>query len=157
MSPLPNIAKITMAIKDATDVTQIELTVMETIIYGFFAPLGIICMIFFITAWIAILIISIYDRMGNWIHDSSVASEKRRASKPTSRHLTPINERANSPLLYVNKWSENWTEGVEFFDRDGLPNYGTITQRPRDEFGDTREGIVVSKEMMRESSGTDQV
>lgn len=157
MSPLPKIAENIVAIKNATDVTQIELTVMETIIYGFFAPLGIICMIFFITTWIAILIIFIYDRMDNWIRGLSVASEKRPTSKPTSRHLTPNYERANSPLLYVNKWSGNWTEGEKFFGRDELPNYGTITQRPRDEFDDIREGIAISKEMTRESSGTNQV
>lgn len=157
MSPLPNIAENVVAIKNATDVAQIELTVMETIIYGFFAPLGIICMIFFITTWIAILIISIYDRMDNWMRNSSVAGEKRPTSKLMSRHLTPNNERANSPLLCVNKWSENWTEGEESFGTDGLSNYGTITQRSRDEFDDIREGIAVPKEMTKESSGTDQV
>ncbi|KAF7883055.1 hypothetical protein EAF00_011544 [Botryotinia globosa] len=147
MSPLPNTIGITGHIKDAADITQVELTVMETIIYGFFAPLGIIFMIFIITTWTAILMVSIYEAIQDWKHGWLAVSEKRPTSEPTSIYFILDDEAARSPLLDVKKWGE------EFFGSDGLPNYGTITQMPRHETDDVWESTAASKEMTKVSSG----
>ncbi|TGO49814.1 hypothetical protein BCON_0199g00060 [Botryotinia convoluta] len=157
MSPLPNITEIAGPIIDGTDITQVELTLMETLVYGFFAPLGITCMIFIITAWIAMLGVSIYEAIQDWRRDWLTVSEMRPTSKPTSIYLILDDERARSPLLDVKKWSEDAREGEDFFSRNRLPNYGTITQMPRHETSDVWESTAVSKEMTGESSGTYQI
>ncbi|KAF5876787.1 uncharacterized protein Bfra_003194 [Botrytis fragariae] len=157
MSPLPDITEITGPIINGTDITQVELTIMETIIFGFFAPLGIICMIFIITSWIAILIISIYETINDWRRGSLDASERRPMSKPTNIYLNSVNESARNSLLDVKKWSEHAIKGVEFFSKNDLPNYGTITWMSRDEIDALQRSRAVSKEMMGMSLGDDQV
>ncbi|TGO11906.1 hypothetical protein BTUL_0098g00060 [Botrytis tulipae] len=157
MSPIPNIIGITGHIKDAADITQVELTVMETIIYGFFAPMGIIFMIFIITTWTAILMVSIYEAIQDWTYGWLAVSEKRPTSKPTSIYLILDDEAARSPLLDVKKWSEDERGGEHFFSSDGLPNYGTITQMPRHETDDVWESTAASKEMTKVSSGPYQI
>lgn len=157
MSPLPSIIGITGHITDATDITKVELTVMETIIYGFFAPLGIIFMIFIITTWIAILMVSIYEAIQDWTHGWLAVSEKRPTSKPTSIYLVLDDEAERSPLLDIKQCSEGGREGEDFFGSNRLPNYGTITQIPRHETDDVWESTAASKEMTRESSSTYQI
>ncbi|KAF7943539.1 hypothetical protein EAE96_011462 [Botrytis aclada] len=157
MSPLPSIPEITGCIADATEITQVELTLIETIIYGFFAPLGIICALFIITTWIAILGVSIYDTIHDWRRGSWVESEMSPRTKSTNTYFIPDDDEASSPLLDAKKWLENKLEEEVFFRRNGLPNYGTIRQMSRDEIDDIRGSISVSKEMMWVSSGDDQV
>ncbi|KAF7918861.1 uncharacterized protein EAE98_009639 [Botrytis deweyae] len=159
MSPLPKITEITGHVTDAIDITQVELTLLETLTYGFFAPLGIICMIFIISSWMAILLVAIYDAIENWGCSWLAVSERRPTSKLTNANVYLISddERATSPLLDVKKWSEDVGEGEDFFSSNGLPNYGTITQMQRHETDDVWESTAASKEMTRKSSSTYQI
>ncbi|KAF7912107.1 uncharacterized protein EAF01_001128 [Botrytis porri] len=157
MSPLPNITEITGAVTDTAEIADFDVTVMEMIIYGFFAPFGIICMIFIIAGWIAILSVSIYDTIHDWRCGLLEVSESRSTSQQTNTYLISDDERARNPRLNVNNWSQYSMEEENFSSRDESSSYGTMTWMSRDEIDNFRRSIAASDEMMEVSSWDNEV